>query len=237
MIPFAFWKPSTLNPATISLDGWWRASWASSPWVGNASTGGSGSNNVSAGTAPAVGTALNGLNPANFNGTSHVLVDNSGTASTQLARYITTTQYRISMLVNLTSVSAPGAHPYTDRNILSSNGGNWGVSATTSGIGIYHNDGAYKTAFKACATGGWHAVDIVYDGTNLTVSVDGVAGTPVAAGALASTVGNFIMGANFASAVFYSGLIADLSIAKTKLAAVTAAQFKAYYNARYALTL
>ncbi len=223
-------------PASLALSGWWQASFTAAPWVGVASAGTSGSNNLVTDTAdPSSGTALNGLNPATFNGTTQRLIA-TGTSG-GLAKFITTTAYRISMLVNITTEDAPSAHPYTDRGILGSDGGNWGVTATTSGVSVFQTDGAYKSASKACATAGWHAVDIVYDGINMTVSVDAVAGTPVACGALTTTTGSFCIGTNFSKAVFYAGSVAECMISKTTLSAVTAADFKSYYNLRYGLSL
>ncbi len=141
------------------------------------------------------------------------------------------------MLINATAASAPSAHPYTDRGILGGDGGNWGVAFTTSGVTAFHYDGTiYQVATKPCALNGWHAIDVSYAATALTISVDGVASVPTSTGALPNSAGNFIVGSQFNSSVFFAGSIADIMIAKTSLAA-TSANIISYYNARYALSI
>lgn len=67
---------SSLNPANLNLGLWCRASYGGSPWVGVASAGGSGARNLAeAVNAPAVGAAVNGLTPANFDGVNDILTN------------------------------------------------------------------------------------------------------------------------------------------------------------------
>jgi len=222
-----------LNPADLSLTGWWRGSFASVPWAGTASAGSSGSRPLDLGTA-SVGSALNSLDAASFNGTSQSLTCSTVTAD----GFLSTTGYRLSFLVLINSLAAPSGTIYADKGLLTESGGNWGIVANTDGVNCFHHDGAYKVAVKSITAGAWHAVDIIYNGTNLIVSVDGTAGTPVAAGTLSS-----ITGATFriCDNLFGSGKlgcqIEDLAVANTALATTTASAFKAYYNSRYALSL
>lgn len=227
---------SVLDPTTLTLTGWYRGSYSGSPWSGTASAGASGSRSIEAGSAPSTGSAVNGFTPANFvAASSHYLLDGTNLADA----YISTTAYRVVMLVKLTSSAAPAGAIYDDRGLVTEGGGNWGIVYNTSGVHCYHYDGAYQVASSASAvaTGGWHIIDVQYNGTNLTVSVDGTAGTPVAAGTLGSVAAAFRVGTNYGPAVYADAQIMEVILASSDLSATTAAAFKGYVNSRYALSL
>ncbi len=225
------------SPALAVLTGWYRGSYGGTPWAGTASAGTSATPALldpGGGAAATVGSAVNTFTPAAFNGTSKYLKDNVTLAPS----YISTTGYRLSFLINATAAAAPAGSIFNNPGLFTENGGNWGVVFNTDGVNVYHFSGSYKVAKQACSTGAWHAVDVVYDGVNLTVSVDGVAGTPVAAGTLGSITGALMaFGANFNHTVFFNGTIMEMSTAQSAIAGSTPTMFKAYYNARYGLAL
>ncbi len=228
---------SVLDPSTLSLTGWVRGSYSGSPWSGVASAGVSGSRSFDAGTAPSAGTALNGYAPANFVAASSTyLRDATNTDST----YLSSTGYRVVMLVKLTtSIIGPTSPIFNAAGLLTGDGGYWGIVYDDTGVHCYHFDGSYQVASSASAvaTGGWHLVDVKYDGANITVSVDGTAGTPVAASSLSAITSYLRVGSNYADAVFADAQIEEVIIADASLSSTTAAMFKAYVNARYGLSL
>jgi hypothetical protein len=224
------------DPTASALTGLYRGSFGGDPWAGTASAGTSGGRSLSAGAAPAVGAAVNGFTPASFNGTTHFLTDLTNTADT----YLTTTAYRVSLLLQPAALAAPSGLPYNDPGLITESGGNWGITVDSAGVHVYHHDGVYKIADGPAAllVGTWYAVDVVYNGTDITVSVNGTAGTPVAAGTLGTIAGAGLrMGSNYAATVFYSGLILDAALANTTLAGSTHANFRAYYASRYGVSV
>lgn len=224
---------AVLNPATLALTGWVRASYGGAPWAGTASAGSSGAKSmVTAGADPSVGTAINGLTPAAFNGTTQYLRDIADICSD----FISTTAYRVVALIEPGSLAADSGVPYNDAGIFVETGGNWGVFVNSTNVGVYHYDGAYKVATKAVVAGK-QLVDVRFDGSTLTVAVNGVDGTPVAAGTLGAIATDLRLGTNYAASVKYPGTIAEIFTAQSDLAATTPSDVKAYINSRYALSL
>lgn len=118
-----------LDPSSLALTGWYRASYSGAPWVGTASAGTSGAKSAtSPGSAPTVGTAVNGKTPALYNGTTEYLRDIVSTGPD----YISTTKYRVVMLIEPGTLSAPAGAPYDDRGLFVETGGNWGIYANIS---------------------------------------------------------------------------------------------------------
>lgn len=225
--------PPVIDPTTFAFGGLFRGSYAGSPWAGIASAGTSGGHSVSTlGAAPSTGTAQNGFTPATFNGSTQAL----GDAVNLLSAYMTPTAYRVLILFKASSASAPAAQTYDDPALLSESSGDFGVTFNTNGVGIYH--AAVLVVTKACpADGNYHVADIKFDGTTVSISIDG--GTP-ATGASSTTDtidGEPQIGTNYAAAVHFAGSILDLEIAPTTLSSLTTAQWIAYVNARYALSI
>lgn len=224
---------AVLNPATLALTGWNRDYAAALPWAGTASAGSSGSKSlVTAGFgAPAAGGTSNGHGSAAFDGSLFIR-----DVTANVAGYISTTAYRVVIVADFLSAAAPEVNIYQDPAVLiDGSNGAWGVAVNSSYFTAYHYSGGYKTVTRPFATGK-HVLDMSYDGTTLAFSVDGVAGTPVAAGTLVSLgadallVGCSYNGANKLVADLY-----DVMTAQDALASVTPAQFLAYATARYGL--
>ena len=79
---------------------------------------------------------------------------------------------------------------------------------------------------------------MLYNGTNITVTVDGVAGTPVASATTGTIAGAAVyLGSSWNNAAKFNGQMMDVMIANASLATTSAAQFKAYIDNRYGLSL
>jgi hypothetical protein len=231
---FEVWDPTAEN-----VNGLYRASYGGSPWAGAASAGDSGGRDMSqvGATAPSVGSALpNGQTPADFNGTDDTL--NDGTNAT--LTYISTTAYQVDFLIYIDTVGAAAAGIYDNEGVLTDSGGNFGIVVNDDGadatIHCFHHSTTYKVASKEISTGAWHHVRCVYNGTAITVSVDGVAGTPTTAGTMSAPGANIRLGKNYANAAFFDGKIAEVSIGDVVLSASNA-KYELYYEQRYGVSL
>jgi hypothetical protein len=231
---------SVFDPATLSLTGWWRASFAASPWVGTASAGTSGSNNLTEATnPPTVGSALNGLNPASFNGSTKQLTA-GGTVST----YVSPTAYSGWALVNIAAIATDSGtgSPYVNDHVFADTvGGYFGLALRSTGPGIqaYHLDATtYQVAATTFTTSAWTLIQWRYDGTNIGVRVNsGSWVTQAAASMVAGAAGAGLrMGHNY-NVSFLNGLVADAGLASSSFNDATFDQIKSYVNARYALAL
>jgi hypothetical protein len=223
-------------PVEMSLTALLRGSFAAIPWLGAVSRGTSGELTHAfdtAGADPTVGSTLNGHDAAAFDGTQYL----QNTAGAEL--FLNTSAYRVLGWINASAASAPsggGTTPKFDAAIISEDGGKWGITFTTDGVSVFHDDGAYKVASKACTTAGWHLFDVIYDGTNLTVYIDGVAGTPVAAGPLGTISGATVrLGINFDVTVGFVGEIVEIGIADGANALISTTDLVRDGEARYGL--
>jgi hypothetical protein len=236
---------ATFDPATLALTGWWRASFASSPWTPTASAGTSGSNGnlAEATNPPAVGTALNGYDSADFDGTNDAL-----TSAATIADLINADSYSGWALIraNAIGTSATDAAPYDNDPITTTNAQqHFGLALTTNGgdrIQVYHNDGvSWKTVPSlTISTATPVLVQFRYDGTDIEARIDSGAYQSVAAGNVSAAVldGDLMVfgGPSFASA------FADLNVWEYGVSDQTFSDadfdnVKDYINARYGLAL
>ncbi len=230
---------ASFDPATLSLDGWWRASYGGSPWSPTASAGTSGSNGtlVTAGVAPSVGSAVNGLTPATFNGTSQAF--GSGTAA--MTDLVTATAMTLIVLVKASASVAIASNFYDDPLLIGDSGGNVGLVFTSSGVraGAY-SGGSNQTTSIALATGAWALCAMRYDGSHVKCRVSKASGTtdatPVASGTPSLGAGPYI-GKNYAAAKFFAGDILEVMTSKTVLSDANLVSIVSYFNSRYALSL
>ncbi len=225
--------PAVFDPATLSLTGWWRASFGGAPWTPTASAGTSGAHgNLIAGTAPGVGTAQNTLTPADFNGTTHRLV--SATATTSFVSQAAGTIVAVFLSDSAVAQSAG----YDDPTILTNGNAEFALRFTSSGAGAMVYDGGYKLVNAACGTGAYHIAMARWNSTIVGVTVDSGAEVTLSAGALATlTADTLIVGTNYASGAFFDGRLLDLMVANTALTATDFGHIKSYANSRYALSL
>lgn len=215
---------ATFDPATLSLSGWWRASYAGAPWSGTASAGTSGANNLALlGAAPTAGPAVSTYTPADFDGTTQAL---SGAA---LSTFLTDTAYTV-----LVAFYSDVASALTDGvgYLFGDDGGYMSLGFTTSGVSALGFDGASKTAAIACAHGAWHLAMAKLSGGNLYAGVDGTWSAPTACGAIGSLAGTSRVGIAY-SGDRLDGRLLEVVAAPSVLSDGTISQYRSYLQARY----
>lgn len=224
----------TVDPTTLPLTSFFR-DYSGGAWAGTTTTGTSASKTMSVvGSPPTTGTPVGGHTPASFSG-SQSLRDTGHTATD----YISLTKYRAWFLVDAASLAADAGAPYLNAGLLTESTGEWGayVYGTPDTAAAYHDSGGYKITTGTISTGSWVLVDIRYDGTTLTVAINGVDGVSVTAGTLASAGGIVILGSNFLGAVGFIGDMLEAATCDDDLPATTPAMLVAYVNNRYGLSL
>lgn len=229
--------PTVLDPAALALSGWYRDYTAALPWAGKASAGPSGTPTLqTAGLGtPGAGAPSNGKTSAAFPNDKYIrdAVGNVGT-------YITRTAWRAVIVARFDAPAAAGANPYNDAAFLQdAANGTWGVGLNSTNVFAYLYVGATPFVATVAYPGtGWHMVDASYDGATLSVSVDGgTPGTIACATPFDCTADTLLVGCSYNGAVYYNGDIAEIMTAKTILSGTTTAQFKAYVNSYYGLSL
>ena len=222
------------DPATLSLTGWWRASFSGAPWTPTASAGSSASNgNLVVGTAPSTGTAVNGLTPASFNGTSHYLT--GGTTGT----FYSTGSGSLWCLCKPTTTAVVASAGYDEPAVISTNQAIVNITYTTSGFGFVFFDTGYKIARTAATAGSWHLAQMKWDGSNLRYRVDNGAWTDLAAGPMSSSylVYPIQMGTNYSAVTFFAGDVLEYGTCSTTLTDTDFDNIRLYANSRYGLAL
>ena len=228
------------NPALLGLTGWWRASYAGSPWTPTASAGTSASNGnlTEATNPPGVGTAQNGFTPASFDG-----VDDQIASANLLSTFVNagTGSAVVLFLATAATAAAPAGSPYVDPGlVIQFDGGTtWGINYSTAGVRVGFYDGAWQDLSVAASTGAYHLAQVKWDGTTLKLRVDSGAWSSLAAGNCApGAVGGFLaLGLNYASTEFFQGVILETMLANTTFDDATFDNLKSYVNAQYGLSL
>ena len=226
-------------PSTLSLSGWWKASFAASPWTDQIAGG----NLAESTNPPASGTAVNGFNPASFDGVNDELAI-TGDASSLYA----TSAYGMVALINVTSFTTGNTDqtaPYQQcqivgcgRNASGSPGG--GISGSGgSGQFIWgHHDGITWDGSKtSISSGAWIMLAAGFDGTNISTSVNAGTLTNTSHGNVNGLAGTPRIGANFLSLAFLNADILEIMTRKTKFSSGELTSLKTYFNARYGLSL
>jgi hypothetical protein len=224
---------AVFDPATLALTSWHRASFAAMPWPGTASAGASGSRDLaSTGADPSVGAAVNGYDPADFNGADDFVV--YATASDLVA---TTAGTVIVLFYADAAEAAVGGQPFASPCFFLNSGGSACVSFDSDGfkVGIY--DTAWRTASTAAAVSGWRLGVAQWNATAARVKVNGGSWQSIAAGAADGVSGNAQCGANLGGSKFFNGRILERATASTVLSDDGLDGFLAYARARYGLAL
>jgi hypothetical protein len=224
---------AVFDPATLALTSWHRASYASMPWPGTASAGASGSRELaSTGADPSVGAAVNGYDPADFNGADDFVV--YATASDLVA---TTAGTIIVLFYADVAEAAVGGQPFVSPCFWLNSGASSCVSFDSDGfkVGIY--DTAWRTASVAAATAGWRLGVAQWNATAARVKVNGGSWQSIAAGAADGMTGSGQCGAGYGGTKFFNGRILERATASTVLSDDDLDGFLAYARARYGLAL
>lgn len=227
---------SVFNPATLALSGWWRASYAGSPWTPTASAGSSGSNGnlAEALNAPSTGSAVNGLTPASFDGSNDSL-----TSANPMSTYINAAVYSGWGLVNIPSSSTDSASAWLNDGLFSSLSSQYfGLGFRSSNkVKMYHFD---AVDFDGPETGftfnSWQLLQFRYGGTNLELRVNAGTWASYAKSSINDVTENIIVGRQSASP-FMTGSVLELAFSKSALTDTDFDNVRAYASARYGLSL
>jgi hypothetical protein len=220
---FARVPASGFDPATLALTGYWGPDYAGAPWVGRASAGTSGANDLVAGTAPAASSGA-----ADFDGVDDYLDGPTwGDLVTGSAGYLAVRFAADSLVADL-----GGGNAYLMPCLLSDATSDMSMSISDAGVRLNAYDGAgYSTLVRTFS--GASVVEAWWSGGDLTMRVN--AGTEtteawggLAAGALAST---FRVGANYALSAFVDGQIKAIITASSVPASGTRDDIAAWMGA------
>jgi len=236
--PLFIYDGGVFDPATLSLTGWWRASYTGAPWAPTASAGSSGANgDLVIGTAPANGTAQNSLTPADFNGTTHDLV-NANDCLTTFGSFAAGTCW-IVFLADSSVASVGAGVRVEDTGIVVQDTGatGWGITHSDDGVCALLYDGAYQEVVVAASNGDYHMAFVRWDSTLIELGVDSGAMSTLAAGAVdGGSAGGLAVGRNY-SAAFFDGRILEVGFTDTALTDADRVNIRSYVNSRYALAL
>ncbi len=154
----------TFDPTTLAWSYYYRASYGASlpDWSPTATAGSSGSNGYLKGfggspAGPTVGTAVNALTPAHYDGTARYSTSDTGVLDTTLFTSTTALTMVAYVKVNEAGAAASG-NVYDDKTLFRNTNSNQGISWTSSGWSVYAYDGGYKTKNVACAAGSYNAI-------------------------------------------------------------------------------
>lgn len=223
----------------VNLNGHWRANYIGGSWAGSDTDAGlSGSHDLlSSANNPAVGASLNGLTPADFNGTTHRINDQ---AARFLDVYLSAATWWIGCLVKADSAAANGAAFYDDAALVGEQNGGWGVSIAAGGVRACNYDGGYDITPNRLAVGtDWAWVEAWLSGGVLSCSVNGGTADTVTSGNLTvPSARQLRLGANYNNTVFFNGQMAEVMIADVVPSADDRTSIReSYILDRYGLTL
>lgn len=236
-------------PASLSLTGWWRAPFSSSPWVGTASADPTTAfKNLTEGVnPPAAGSPLNGLNGADFVGTNDTLTTPSAGGTTGL---ILQSGWSIGILCVIDSISTSNAfYENNDPLIYWNNGGDVvGISLSSASGGLVSHWARDTVAMRqttptAISTGVPAFVQATFDGSNIRCRVNGGAWqtqamTGGAFGTITSSPGTMRIGQRtLATAQFFDGKIYEIITASSAITDGQFDQIRTYMNSRYGITV
>lgn len=223
---------TVFDPGTLSLTGWWRASFTASPWVGEVS-----SRNISEATnPPAVGAALNGRTPASFDGVNDKL------AGTDTSVFLSANAYSGWCLFNATSVATDVANGYgTNDCLLASDlSARFGLYLRSSSkVGFGHYNGATTAAVEVtCSIGSWCLAQFKWDKVAMKIRSNSGAWASSADTNSAQLAGAFpfTMGRS-PNLQHFTGRVAEAGVSNVTLTDDNFDDIKSYINSRYALSL
>lgn len=225
---------SSFDPATLALTGWWRASYAGSPWTGTASAGTSGSRNLTEATnPPAVGAAINGLTPADLDGANDRLLN-----ATLMTTMVSASAGTLVALFNADAAAADGGatSAYTLPLLIGEDAsGALYLAYSSSGVrfGGVSAAPAHNSVAVAASPGSLHFAVATWNATTMSLSVDGGAFSSVAH-VLTLGGGSVSVGKNYDGTAFFNGQLAEIMMGAFTATAGDVANLKSYINARYA---
>lgn len=233
------------DPATMPAKGWWRANnIGPSPWVGEPSTGLSGSRNLIEATNPPSagfgGQLVNGFAPAIFDGVN----DQVGTVLST-SSFISASAYYWWLLFYSESAGGSNTLPTSfDNPTIWTDGGGAFVNCairTVGGIDYiqwYHYSAGVVGNEHAFERNTWNLLQVRYDGTNIRSRLnDGPIIVSAAVGAVSALSNQLRVGRTYNSATFWKGRTLDFELQDTSESDARTNDLISYARRRYALPL
>jgi len=230
-----------LDPKTLRLTGWWRASYAGSPWAQTESAGTSATNAPwTSSSAPTVGPAQNGFAAAFFDGSSNLLAVNTP------ATYFTPSAWSFAMVVRATRAEPQASVIANDTGLLHDNTGVVGIAISTAAGNpsirayIYANGAFSILDFSSSSWmhGTYAFVQAKYDGKELKARLNSDPWKSLAVTNPAALGTAFLVGSAYSlSAPFLAGSVLEIMTADNTLSDLTFDGVRIYVNDRYKLAL
>ncbi len=198
------------NPSTLPLRLFTTPNYGGTPWLGSASAGisGNASFGFKAGVAPSVGAAVNGMAPADFNGTTQYLTT-SGTsqvtpflATGPSSRWVGT----IWFVFKTRTAAAPSGFGLSDVALFNGSSGSISMGVINSG-GFGAGFGFVAPSMVACSLNNWHFGCVRLNGTDMFINVDGAAKSTFLNKFSAATDLAFNLGTTFNATTKYDGSV------------------------------
>lgn len=237
---------SIFNPGTLDLTGWWRPNYAGQPWVGTASTGISGNQDLSAAGAaePSIAVGIIGpslqYNLADFDGAADEM-----TAEGLASDYFTTTNFSGWCLANIESIATndTGANKGNNICLWSSNGTlqeyvylrNNGAS--TDQVGYYVGVPGDRFVETDFVINTWQLVQFRGNGTVIEIRVNDHAWQSATGGTNATLNHIIRVGNSPFLDDFLDGRLAELAFSKQFFSDATFNNVLSYCRIRYNLAL
>jgi hypothetical protein len=205
--------PIAFEVTDQALEGLWRGTYTGSPWNGTASVGGSGSRSLSEATNPPTqGTPLSYV-PADYNGTNQLMK-----SSVNMSTFLSESAASGWVLFNAdTAVADAGAGSRINNPYLigqDTGGTTFGMGYSDAGVtlAVFNTLAAYTEIVIAASTGAWHLAQFKWDGTNISLRVDGGAWSSVAATPASFSANVMVQATNFAASAWYDGRIMETAL-------------------------
>jgi hypothetical protein len=224
------------DPATMALTAWWRGSYSASPWVGTASAGNSGSEDLTEGTnPPSPGSTVDGYAPASFDGSNDLLA-NAG----PMSGFIGGAWGVWIMFKSGTAFADQGAGSRNlNTQFLASDAGVWNIGFSTAGIHVQVTEGGTGTIKDpgpiACGVGAWHVLFCWYDGTDISLQLDEGAPSTVACAAMhaALAASALNVGIRFNSTLTIDAQVMEIGMIDSAFSGTDTTDIYAYLQDRY----
>ena len=222
------------DPTASTLTGYWRASYAGSPWTPTASGGTSGTNGdlAEATNPPATGAAVNGYTSGDFDGTNDQL--NSATLCqdfvSDASGWIASVFYADSAVADPTTAAY-----YLGAGLLTDDTSGQ-IGLTFSAGGLYFgcsNGGDFEAVAATCSTGAWHVGQARWNSTDIEVRVDNGAWQTLARVVVTSAVDGIRVGINYDNTVAFDGKILETLTAQYRVGDTESDDYYDYAQARY----
>lgn len=229
-------KTAAFDPSSLSLTGWWRASYTGSPWVGTASAGSSGSHDLSEATnPPSTGSAQNGFTPADFDGTNDQLAN-----ANAISTFISASAWFIWSVFWVDAINTNGVNNWFNDSIINDSSSFWGLylaNAPSNKIIVHQWDTAPKSNEHTISTGTYNLICARYDGTNLRSKLNSGSILSTASGNISDISGTVKVGRDAAGLSLMDGRILEIGIINSAESDSRFDDIISYVNNYYALSL